>query len=533
VIRVCHSNITPRIGHHKGGRRTISKNNGRLKIAAYCRVSTDKEDQLMSLRAQKEFFAEYADKNNLELVELYADEGISGTKLKNRKEFNRMMLDAQQRKFASVYVKDVSRLARNVVDFLQSIRKLKVLNIDCRFVTANMSTNDGELTLTILAAVAQEESANLSKRVKFGKQRNAEKGRVPNIVYGYNKTIGEYFNLAVNLVEAGIVKWIFDTYVHRRHGANKIAQLLNQQGLKTKRNCRWSQQAISTILTNQLYIGKVINGKESVQDFLTGVRVQNDIAKQFIVDKPELAIIDKEIFASAQTLLAQRSANYNLTKKRQSNKYCFSTLIKCGDCGYSFRRTYHKYVREYIRWCCSGRNANGVDFCDNHIIVDEQEFLDAIKNYLASLAVSEDKLLEKTVVEFRKKYRLVGYEVSEENLLTELAKCKKAKSKQTTMFEVDAITIEELKTRTEELNVAISKYEHELTIIRANSSVLGRIEDIVRKYCNNIKDVLSAEILDNATLSKVIDKIVVTVTGEIQVHLKLFSEVGINNVSAM
>ena len=505
----------------------MSSKNERPKIAAYCRVSTDKEDQLMSLRAQKEFFAEYADKNNIELVELYTDEGISGTKLKNRKEFNRMMLDAQKGKFTSIYVKDVSRLARNVVDFLQSIRKLKVLNIDCRFVTANMSTNDGELTLTILAAVAQEESANLSKRVKFGKQRNAEKGRVPNIVYGYNKTIGEYFNLEVNVVEAKNVKWIFDTYVNRRLGANKIAQSLNKEGLKTKRSCKWSQQAISTILTNQLYIGKVINGKESVKDFLTGVRVQNDVEEQFIVDKPELAIIDKEIFASAKALLAERTENFRLNKQRQSNKYCFSTLIKCSDCGYSFRRTYRKYVSEYIRWCCSGRNANGIDFCDNHTIVDEKELLEAIKNYLSSLVSSKDKLLEKTVAEFKKKYKPDQDELSEQFIRSELTRLKKAKAKQTEMFEVDAITIIELKDRTIELNQTMSKYEHELSDIQRNTSILGKIDDVVKQYCSSIQTVLSADIIDNAMLRKVINKIVVTVEGEIQVSLKPFSDLDI------
>lgn len=242
----------------------MAGNGGKRRMAAYCRVSTDKEDQLMSLQAQKEYFEEYAARNNYELVELYADEGISGTKLKKRKEFNRLMADAQQGKFECVFVKDVSRLARNVVDFLQSIRKLKALDIDCRFVTANMSNNDGELTLTILAAVAQEESANLSGRVKFGKRRNAQKGRVPNLVYGYDKTAGEYFTLAVNEEEAKVVKQIFDYYVNYRHGANKIAQLLNSRGLLTKRSCRWSQQAVSTILTNPLYIGRVVDRKSVV-----------------------------------------------------------------------------------------------------------------------------------------------------------------------------------------------------------------------------------------------------------------------------
>lgn len=511
----------------------MARHVGKLKIAAYCRVSTEKEDQLMSLQTQKDFFAEYAAKNNCELVELYADEGISGTKLKNRKEFNRLMNDAQHGRFAVVFVKDVSRLARNVVDFLQSIRKLKSLNVDCRFVTANMSSNDGELTLTILAAVAQEESANLSKRVKFGKKRNAVKGRVPNIVFGYDKIAGDYFNLKVNEAEAKVVKRIFDNYVNQRHGANKIAQLLNREGLVTKRKCRWSQQAISTILTNQLYIGKIINGKESVKDFLTGERVKNDIEKQCIVDKTELAIIDQELFEKAQVILAERTDNFCLTKNRQSNKYCFSTLIKCGHCGYSFRRAYRKYVKEYIRWCCSGRNAHGVDFCENHTIVDEQELLEEIKNYLGDLVSSKDKLLKQTIAEFKKQYKSEDHELSEDFILRELARLKKVKGKQTEMFEVDAISITELKERTAGLNIEIAKYENEICAIRGNTSILGRIDEMVRKYCSSIQTVISAGINDNAMLRKVIDRIVVTVEGEIQVHLKLFSDLEINHAAAI
>lgn len=509
---------------------TISE---KCKIAAYCRVSTEKEDQLMSLQTQKEFFEEYAVKNNLELVELYADEGISGTKLKNRTEFRRMMADAERGRFECVYVKDVSRLARNVVDFLQSIRILKALNIDCRFVTANMSSNDGELTLTILAAVAQEESANLSKRVKFGKKRNAEKGRVPNLVYGYDKIIGEYFTLSVNEIEAKVVKRIFDYYVHQRHGANKIAQLLNKEGLVTKRKCRWSQQAISTILTNPLYIGKVINGKETVKDFLTGERIKNSEDKQFIVDKPELAIVDQDVFDKAQALLVERTENFRLTKHRQSNKYCFSTLIKCGDCGYSFRRMYRKYIKEYIRWCCSGRNANGVDFCDNYTIIDEQELMNEIRNYLGGLVSSKDKLLNQTISEFKKKYKSDNHNLSETFIASELAKLKKAKAKQTQMFEEDIISVEELKERTLELNRLIGKYENELATLQGTASIMGRIDEMVKKYCSSIHTVLSADIINNAMLRKVIDKIVVSVDGEIKVFLKLFSDLEIVHASAI
>ena len=170
-----------------------------MNIAAYCRVSTDKEDQLNSLEAQKSFFSEYCEKTGDNLVRLYADEGISGTKTKNRREFLQMMSDAEHGLFQMVVVKDISRFARNTVDLLQNIRKLKAMGIETQFLTANMtSMGNSEFVLTVFGALAQEESNNTSKRVKFGKKINAEKGRVPNFVYGYDKTIGDYFNLTIN-----------------------------------------------------------------------------------------------------------------------------------------------------------------------------------------------------------------------------------------------------------------------------------------------------------------------------------------------
>ena len=298
-----------------------------MNIAAYCRVSTDKTDQLNSLEAQKEFFSEYTKRTGDTLVRLYADEGISGTKIKNRKEFLRMMSDAEHGLFDMVVVKDISRFARNTVDLLQNIRKLKALGIETQFLTANMtSMGNSEFVLTIFGALAQEESANTSKRVKFGKKMNAEKGRVPNIVYGYDKTIGDYFNLAINEEEAKVIRQIYQWYTEEGYGAAKIANMLNEKGLTTKRNCKWSQNAICRILTNEIYTGKIINGKQEVTDFLTGQRADKDETEWMVVERPELRIIDDQIFEKAGETLHSRHAFFNIKHERQSNKYLFSTL---------------------------------------------------------------------------------------------------------------------------------------------------------------------------------------------------------------
>ena len=293
-----------------------------MNIAAYCRVSTDKEDQLNSLEAQKEFFSEYTKRTGDNLVRLYADEGISGTKIKNRKEFLRMMSDAEHGLFDMVVVKDISRFARNTVDLLQNVRKLKALGIETQFLTANMtSMGNSEFVLTIFGALAQEESANTSKRVKFGKKMNAEKGRVPNIVYGYDKTIGDYFNLTINQEEAAVVRQIYEWYIKDGYGAAKISIFLNERGLRTKRNCQWSQNGVCRILTNELYTGKIINGKQEVTDFLTGQRADKDASEWMVVERPDLQIIDMETFEQAQQIMKSRGRAFKVDKQRQSNKY--------------------------------------------------------------------------------------------------------------------------------------------------------------------------------------------------------------------
>lgn len=265
---------------------------------------------------------DYASRNGHDLVETYADEGISGTKLKNRTDFLRLMQDANSKKFDMVVVKDISRFARNTVDLLNSTRQLRSLNIETLFITSNMTTlGNSEFVLTIFGALAQEESANISKRTKFGKKINAQRGKVPNIVFGYDKTKGDYFNLKINEDEANVVRRIFDLYINSGNGTGRIAAILNAEGLKTKRGASWHQVKICNIIRNPIYKGILINGKEEIEDFLTGVRKQNPQEEWFIIERPDLQIVDAEIFDKAQEILNKRNKAFSMNHERQSNKY--------------------------------------------------------------------------------------------------------------------------------------------------------------------------------------------------------------------
>ncbi len=501
-----------------------------MNIAAYCRVSTDKADQLNSLEAQKEFFSEYTKRTGDTLVRLYADEGISGTKIKNRKEFLRMMADAEHGLFEMVVVKDISRFARNTVDLLQNVRKLKSLGIETQFLTANMtSMGNSEFVLTIFGALAQEESANTSKRVKFGKKMNAEKGRVPNIVYGYDKTIGDYFNLTINQKEAQVVRQIYQWYTKEGYGAAKIANMLNEKGLTTKRNCKWSQNATCRILTNELYTGKIINGKQEVSDFLTGQRKEKDETEWIVVERPELRIIDDETYEQAQEILRSRHDAFNISHERQSNKHLFSTLIKCKECGWSFRRTVRTYKNTYVRWVCSGHNGRGADSCPNAVAVDENELIEVLQEYFAEILKQKKKVIRYVVGEFQRVYKAKDENLEYEKELTaQLSKLQKIRQKYMDMYADDLISREELNEKIGGMRKEIERLENELKMVSYHLTKGEQLEAVLNSTFQQIEDIADVRQMTNEQLKRIIQKIEVDKDGNVDIYLRLFGDLGLN-----
>lgn len=501
-----------------------------MNIAAYCRVSTDKEDQLNSLEAQKNFFAEYTQRTGNILVRLYADEGISGTKIKNRKEFLKMMSDAERGFFDMVVVKDISRFARNTVDLLQNIRKLKALGIETQFLTANMtSMGNSEFVLTIFGALAQEESANTSKRVKFGKKMNAEKGKVPNLVFGYDKANGDLFNLVINEREADAVRSMFRMYREEGCGAAKIANRLNEQGIKTKRNCAWSANAVVRILTNELYTGKIINGKQEVADFLTGQRKNKPSEEWLITERSDLKIISFEDFAEVQKILQSRGQLFKLEKERHSNKFPFSTLIKCKECGWSFRRIERKYKNTYVIWVCSGRNGKGADSCDNKTSISESELIQVLTDYFTGILANQKNVVKYVISEFEKSYKAKDENIDyEKKLFAEMNKLTKSRQKFMDMYTDDLISREELNCRLAGVKQRIEYLEKELKMANYHSIKHERLESILNKTFRSIEDITDVSQMTNAGLRQIIQRIEIDKYGNVDVYLRLLEERGID-----
>ncbi|MDF2474054.1 MAG: Site-specific recombinase, invertase Pin s [Anaerocolumna sp.] len=487
---------------------------------AYCRVSTNKEEQLDSLESQQKFFHEYAKRNQYNLVWIYADEGKSGTKMKNRCQLLKLLAEAENKKFDMVLIKDVSRLARNTVDFLTSIRKLKTLGIKVVFVNYDQTSSDSsEFMLTLLSAIAQEESANTSKRVKFGKRQNAERGKVPNLIFGYDKIIGDYFNLLINEKEAKVIREIYRMYTEEGMGTTRIAQELNRAGIKTKRGCNWSQCGVTRLLTNEIYIGKVINAKEEVVDFLTGTRQRMREDQRLITYNQSLQIIEEETFNKANQLLSGRRNSFLQAGVRETAAHVFSRLIYCKSCKKGFRRIVRTYQNTYIKWVCSCRNSNGVSACPNKSAVEEDKLLTEILRYLSNIIDSSPQALQTLFMEYNRRImQLNRQEPRMEDYLIRMNKIKKEKQKYIEMYKNDIIGIKELKDTVDRIDRERKQLENEVELMKYKDSNITTSESDSNQFI--LDEMLRPERMTNQLLKKVIRKITIDEEQKIDVYIK-------------
>lgn len=332
-----------------------------LRVAAYCRVSTDREDQANSLASQKRYFSDYIQRHDgWLLVDIYPDEGISGTTTRRREQFNRMIRDAEGGKLDLILTKEVSRFARNTVDALEYTRRLKQLGVGVIFTNDNIDTrdNDGELRLTIMASIAQEESRKTSERVKWGQKRRMEAGVVfgSNSVYGFDLTAGR---LTVRADEARVVRHIYHKFLHEGKGTHVIARELWEEGIPPPRSAtgKWSCVMVRRILRNEKYVGDVLQKKYVTTDYLTHKKVENrGQEEQFLLRDHHQAIIDRPTWEAAQAELSRR-AEKQRDNSKYSNRYWCSGKIRCGACGSRFvPRTTHRPNGDVYRiWGCHSR----------------------------------------------------------------------------------------------------------------------------------------------------------------------------------
>ena len=332
--------------------------NARLRVAAYTRVSSDSDDQLNSFAAQNRYYAELiSGKAEWRMVDIYADEGITGTSAAKREDFQRMMADCRRGLIDQILVKSISRFARNTKDCLEAVRELKELGVNVRFEregidTANVSS---ELITAIYAAFAQKESESISGNMRWSYQRRMEAGTFlpSSMAYGY-KLVGR--KIEIDADAALVVCRIFQWYLN---GVNRtaIAKKLNEEGISSGQCKKWHDASVRYILTNEKYTGDSLWQKTYTSDTLPTTRHKNKGEhEQYYAVGTHPPIIPREIFDQAQNLLQKRETDYR--KRNCPGSHPLTGKIVCGCCGSTFRR---KEYRGEIRWACMGHERSGKD----------------------------------------------------------------------------------------------------------------------------------------------------------------------------
>ncbi len=371
-----------------------------LRVAAYCRVSTLLEQQESSFEAQKSRYTEMILSNpNWNMAGIYADDGISGTDMRKRDEFNRMLQDCEAGKIDLVLTKSISRFARNTADMLNVIRRLRAKEIAIYFEKERINTleDTGEMLVTILGSQAQEESRNLSENTRWGIARRFENGTV---MVNHKKFMGYTKNEDGELVivpeEAEVVRLIFRLYLEGMSVAG-IKRHLEGKGILTATGLnKWNEATIYQMLSNEKYMGDALLQKTYTADYLTKKKLKNngEIRQYYITDDHE-AIIPREIFHAVQQEMRRRAERHRpaLTKqakekkKGYSSKYILSNLLLCGECGHPYRRlTWTRNGEKRIVWRCASRAEHGTKYCQHSATLEEGPLQRAVMQAIRRVA---------------------------------------------------------------------------------------------------------------------------------------------------
>lgn len=387
--------------------KQLKKEYRQLRVAAYCRVSTKQEEQLNSYEVQVRHYTERIQSEpKWMLVGIYADKGITGTSVKKRDEFNKMIRKCKQGKIDMIITKSIARFARNTVDCLQNTRMLKDLGVDVYFEEQGIHSIDpgAEFYITIYGSIAQSESENISVNVKWGKAQSAREGKVSfhyKNFLGYRR--GEDGQPEIDPEQASIVRLIYEKFL-AGDSYSTIAKYLMKNSIPTPAGKeKWSETTIQSILSNERYKGDAVINKTYITDCLTKkVQVNNGERPKYYVENNHPAIIDAVTFGRVQEERARRSSKRKVKQigtKTEQGKYCgkyaLTELLLCGECGTPYRRcTWTVKGEKKIVWRCISRLDYGKKYCHHSPTVEESVIQNAIMNAIQKVAKQNAEVLK-------------------------------------------------------------------------------------------------------------------------------------------
>lgn len=380
-----------------------SKRPNKLRVAAYCRVSTDDEEQLNSYESQIAYYTEAIAKNpSWSFAGVYADEGITGTATAKRKDFLRLMNDCEKGKVDMILTKSISRFARNTVDSLSWVRKLRAMNIGVYFEEQAIDSlkAENEMLIGLFSVIAQAESENISANVKWGIQQKMKNGSYCSnfSCYGYKRGTDGVPEIIEE--EAKVVRYVFDRYLDG-YSVQQIQADLLTKGIKTSRGKDvWHREVINDMLKNEKYQGDLLLQKTYRADCLTKKAKKNKgEMPKYLVSNNHPAIIPREKFKLVQMEMARRGSKHKkssvaITEQgKYSGKYALSELLVCGECGSHYRRRQKtKHGKKQYVWRCINRIENGEEVCDA-VGIEEQKLHNAILKCLNRLFNNHDETM--------------------------------------------------------------------------------------------------------------------------------------------
>lgn len=378
-----------------------------LRVAAYCRVSTDQEEQLTSYEAQVAYYTDKIITNpEWTMAGIFADEGITGTSAKKRPEFLRMIRLCKRGKIDLILTKSISRFARNTVDCLNYIRELKELGIPVIFEKENINTMkaDSEIIITMLGGFAQAESESISQNVRWGKRQSFKSGKVAfqySRIYGYER--GEDNRPRVVPEQAAVVKRIFESYLAGMSVAS-IKLMLEAEGIPAAGGKpKWSEGALQYLLRNEKYCGDALLQKTYIENCISKKMKKNngELPKYLVKDHHE-AIISRSLFELVQAEIARRAGKRKVSDKtsktqqsKYSSRYALTELLVCGNCGSAYRRvTWAKRGKKKVVWRCISRLDYGTKYCKHSPTIEEEALHTAVLAALNAVMSNREQLID-------------------------------------------------------------------------------------------------------------------------------------------
>ena len=502
------------------------------RVAAYCRVSTDNEDQANSFESQQRYFRQYIERNpDWELYAIFADEGISGTNTKKRKEFNRMIECAKNGDFDLIITKEISRFARHTLDSIFYTRDLKKHGVGVIFLNDNINTLDGdaELRLAIMSSIAQEESRKTSERVKWGQKRQMEQGVVfGRSMLGYDVKDGK---MTINEEGAKIVRLIFHKFVDEGKGTHVIARELREEGIEPMRVKEWQNTVILRVIRNEKYCGDLVQKKTFTPDFLSHEKKYNRGQEEFVIIKDHHEpIISRELFDKANRILDAKSLSQE-GKAKHSNRYPFSGKIKCGRCGASYVARYktRKDGSRYKAWRCYEAANHGrphIDKAGNQVGCSGESIRNEDAIYLLYLVCRELKINRQKVVDNLTKTidAVMQIDLTGTSTSALSEKIEEAKKKRTglidlyTSGDIDKTEFTALRAKYDEdiekLKSMAEGIEQQQTMILKQKELMEDIKNAINELINGIQ-------YEDEYYTQILDKMVINDKNHIDVYLKM------------